>query len=743
METATQPENSVHFENFELKLRTRELYCNGMRLKIRGHPVDVLAILLENPGELVTREELKNRLWPADTFVDFEQILNNSVGRLRDTLNDRAESPKFIETLPRLGYRFIAQVEKSAPNNFVPQFPPLAETPSPRPLATDSPKRHHLSMKWIVRPGIALAIGAFAASAYWYVHTPLPAPYISHYEQLTLDGTRKVARGTDGTRIYLNLREAAGGIGEIPVLGGKLAKLPIDFPGGSEPPVWISVVSPDGSKLLVISDFNVDEGFKVWVVGTLGHPVRYLIRAYSATWSPDGRAVIYANAHGDIYTISAEGGEPQLIHRLDRPSSEIVQTHDLRYSPDGKTIRFTRFGGTIWEMSSTGANFHEWLPGGVEKQQKCCGNWSPDGRFYFFLVGGALVRDQSGPPLGQIYVADERRGRFRRGRAEPILLASSPLLWGNPVPSSDGKKIFARGVSLRGELERYDPVSRRLVPYLNGISAEMVAFSRDGNYVAYVSFPDGILWRANRDGSAPVQLSMPPFYPRNPRWSSDGTQILFVDNTRSGVDALYTVPSQGGTPTRLETDGGKPQTLADWSPDGKRLVYTTDPRFSSMPRENGKIGLRIFELTSGKITVLGEDDERFYAPLWSPDGRYIAARSFDDRKLAIFDLSAGSWKILFESEQTGRQYRTGEYIGNHNWSHDGRFIHFLRWNDGAVGVYRVSVNGGNIERVFDLPEGFRGTGYYDSWMSLDPDDAPLIFSDVGTDEIYALTLEQR
>src|SRR5512146_2114571 len=114
METASHPETTVQFEGFKLDLRTHELYQNGSRLKVRGHPVDVLAILLEHPGELVTRETLRKRLWPNDPFVDFESILNNSVGKLRDALGDKAESPHFIETLPRLGYRFIAQVHNGA-----------------------------------------------------------------------------------------------------------------------------------------------------------------------------------------------------------------------------------------------------------------------------------------------------------------------------------------------------------------------------------------------------------------------------------------------------------------------------------------------------------------------------------------------------------------------------------------------------------------------------------------------------
>ena len=110
METAAQPVHCVRFRTFELNLLTRELHRNGRLIKLHGHPIEVLAVLLERHGELVTREELQKRLWPKGTFVDFEQILNNSIRMLREALGDKAEAPQYIETLPRLGYRFIAPV---------------------------------------------------------------------------------------------------------------------------------------------------------------------------------------------------------------------------------------------------------------------------------------------------------------------------------------------------------------------------------------------------------------------------------------------------------------------------------------------------------------------------------------------------------------------------------------------------------------------------------------------------------
>jgi len=734
METTARSESSVRFEAFELNLCTRELYRDGSRLKIRGHPIDVLAILLEHPGELVTRETLQKLLWPDNTFVDFEQILNNSIGKLRDALGDRAESPRYIETLPRLGYRFIAPVEKGAGNNHAAQIQPITEALPATPMATIPSERQRISWHWIVWPVVSIVVAAFAVFGYWYVRRPLPAPYISHYEQLTLDGRRKDVRGTDGTRVYMVLTKPAQDvIAHVPASGGKVTEVPIDLQPHSD--LSVLGVSPEGSSLLVMNQAGTIEQGYVWIVMAVGRPARFLTRAYAASWSPDGRTVAYANPHGDIYTISVDGGEPRLLFRADTPAFQITRTLDMSWSPDGKSIRFTRWGGKIFEISSTGANFHEWLPGWNGGVKKCCGHWTPDGELFLFLAGRTLGTGPTiGPSgLGQIWAFDERHGRMRPRIAEPILLASDPLLLGNPVSSRDGKKIFARGVSLRGELERYDPNSKHLEPYLGGISAEMPDFSRDGKYVAYVSFPDGILWRANRDGGGVVQLTEPPFYPRNPRWSPDGTQILFTDNTHIGVDAIYVVSSQGGTPKRLFPDTGGPQSIADWSPDGTKVVYTTHPGFSYVPRDESKIETRIVELATGKVTTLPKRPGGFWAPLWSPDGRYIAGHSFDHRNLIIFDLKTGEWRDLPQKGDNAF----------HNWSHDGRFIYFVHWSQDKGGVCRVPVQGGKRELVFELPRDFRGTGWYGFWMSLDPTDAPLLVRDVGTDEIYALTLERK
>src|SRR6202011_1109840 len=131
----------ARFGPFEADLHTHELWKYGTRIRLVGQPFEILALLLSKPGELVTRDELRGRLWPGDTFVDFNHGLNAAVNKLREALSDSAENPRYVETLPRRGYRFIAIIEslnaKSSPVVATPPSPPVgirAETPPSLPF---------------------------------------------------------------------------------------------------------------------------------------------------------------------------------------------------------------------------------------------------------------------------------------------------------------------------------------------------------------------------------------------------------------------------------------------------------------------------------------------------------------------------------------------------------------------------------------------------------------------------------
>src|SRR5208282_1122830 len=144
--------------------------------------------------------------------------------------------------------------------------------------------------------------------------------------------------------------------------------------------------------------------------------------------------------------------------------------------------------------------------------------------------------------------------------------------FGSLSPSPDGKKLFVAGRQGRGELVRYDAQSHQFVPFLSGISAGELDFSRDGKWVTYVSYPDGALWRSRADGSDALQLTFPPISADLPRWSPDGSQIAFVDSELGRPLKVFLVSAQGGTPQELLPESLN-QVDPVWSQDGKQIAF--------------------------------------------------------------------------------------------------------------------------------------------------------------------------
>jgi DNA-binding winged helix-turn-helix (wHTH) protein len=213
---------SLRFGLFELDLVARELRKSGIRIKLQDQPFQILAILLERPGEIVTREELQKRLWPEDTFVDFDLSLNSAVKKLRQALSDDSENPRFIETLYRRGYRFIGPVNGAS----LPSAPTLgsaetvsiaavSERPSP-----SVPARNFRVLAWVFTAVLVLV----AAGLFW--STPSQPPRIAGYTQITRDGRAKGFHGfvTDGGRLYIREVELDRFvISEVSVSGGETA----------------------------------------------------------------------------------------------------------------------------------------------------------------------------------------------------------------------------------------------------------------------------------------------------------------------------------------------------------------------------------------------------------------------------------------------------------------------------------------------------------------------------------------
>ncbi len=557
--------------------------------------------------------------------------------------------------------------------------------------------------KWAVAAGGSLALAA-VASLFYLQSRPLPPPRVSGYVPLTHDGNEKHLSGTDGTRLYFEDVTAAGwSIAQVSGTGGEVAGV-----AAPTPTMRALAVSPDGANLLVADEAGTTWKGPLWSLPVLGGSPRKLGNAIAqaAAWSPDGQKIVFADGH-DIFVAKNDGSESyKLVSAQDR-------VFDLVWSPDGTVIRFSIAAddgslsgrSSLWQVSANGTNLHPLLPTGHVPLGECCGQWTADAKYFVF---------QS---QGNIWARAEKGSWFGKADGQPTQVTSGPMAFSSPVPSKDGKKLFVVGALAHGELDRYDGKAAAFVPFLSGISADSVSFSRDGQRVAYVSFPEGALWISKPDGSQPLQISYPPLQVLLPRWSPDGKQIVFYAISTGQKSKLYMVSSAGGTPSELLPEVSEVQYDPTWSPDGRSIMFGGGPG-------DPNATIRILDLGTQQISTLS-GSKGLFSPRWSPDGRHVIAIPFDSSGLMLFDFAAQKWEQIAKVT-----------AGFPLWSKNGDYVYFLHWQDQPA-VMRVSIGDRKLERVADL-KNFRMTGYFDIWMGVAPDDSPLLLRNTGTQEIYSL-----
>jgi Tol biopolymer transport system component len=390
-------------------------------------------------------------------------------------------------------------------------------------------------------------------------------------------------------------------------------------------------------------------------------------------------------------------------------------------------IARTPYSSALWEVSSDGSNLHRMDLFAGEPRPIHDMNWTSDGRYFLFTAG----RGSSFNPYiivgGDIWAVREAKSSLFRKSAKPIQLTTGALSFWSPTPSPDGKQVFATGGRVRGELLRYDLKSRKLEPYLSGISAEGLDFSRDGKWVAYVTFPESILWRSKLDGSERMQLTNPPLVAGWPHWSPDGTRIAFAALPPGGIWNISVVSAEGGRP-EVVSQGERAEMDPTWSPDGNSLI-SSGLNWDPQPR------LAAVDLRTARTSIV-PGSEGMISPLVSPDGRFIVAlEAPGDRKLYLFDQEKQKWSELMSVKGPGMIWPT-------NWSGDSKFLYAVDGLDQHTGVfYRIRIADRQIERMaaFQVPQGV--TGYWTAWAGVTPDGSPLVLSDLSIQEIYALDVD--
>ncbi|MGB7589909.1 MAG: protein kinase [Terriglobia bacterium] len=560
--------------------------------------------------------------------------------------------------------------------------------------------------------GALIAITAILA---YLLTRPLPPPRVLRTVQLTNTNRPKSGMVTDGTRLYFLDNQL--GPAQTSVTGGETVPIPTSLILGDLGWRYLYDISPDGSQLLLPTFLNESTPeAALWTLSVLGGSPRRLgnLEGHSAAWSPDGNRIAYSKGN-EIFLAKSDGSEPRRLLTTTGTSG------DLRWSPDGTILRFTvddpqTNNHSIWQASSDGGNLHPLLPGWNNPPNECCGHWTPDGRYFVFQA----VREGT----ANVWALREDSGLFRSTRHEPVQLTTGPMNTGEPVPSRDGKKLFVQGWQPRAELVRYDAKSGQFAPYLSGISAMALDFSRDGEWVAYNDYADGAMWRSKVDGTQKLQLTFPPMQAYLPRWSPDGKQIAFFGHPPGEPSQIYVIPTAGGLPQliyRRETNLADP----NWSPDGKSLI------FGGNGLSNQGSAVYVLDMKTRNASKLPGSDGLF-SPRWSPNGRYVVAITLDSLKLVLFDFTTQKWTELAKAKG---------FLGYPNWSRDGRYVYFLGILDKEEGYFRVQISDRKLEQVLSL-KGFQAAvGPFGNWSGLAPDESPLFVRDASIQEIYALDWE--
>ncbi len=737
-ESAQFPQQRLRFGAYEIDLRAGELWKAGRKRKLTGQPFLVLAILLERPGEVVSREELQKRLWP-DTFVDADHNLNTAINKIREALNDSSERPRFIETLSRRGYRFIAPVETVPP----PAPPVSNEAASPSSLASEAnsegtatttvapvppaiapeaapPPTSYLRSSQMRRLATWSAIAIAALVMAYLLRPTVPPPRLIGMRQLTHDGTAKLFMGpsatplamfTDGARVYFGEVEPSGlKVMQVSTLGGESERVPVPFDF-----VGLTDLSVSQSKLLLQTPTNASV-----TLGTLwtmplpaGQPQSNgKLAVFDAAWSPDGDWIYYTIG-SDLWV--ARNDESQQRKLL----SGKGLLNWIRFSHDGQRIRFSAFDqahntNALWQARTDGSHLRPVLPG----WNACCGSWTPDGKYFVFasMRGGSW----------NLWAMREKREWWRRTDPEPVRLTIGQMSSISPLPSIDGKTIFFIGSIPRGELVRYDLRKRLFVPYLAGLSADGLAFSRDGSRVTWTTVPEGTLWQSKADGSDRRQLTFPPMQSSEPRWSPDGTRIAFAAQEPGKTSKIYIVPAGGGFAEQVTADesyDGDPS----WSPSGDALAFG-QPEPNDAGAEHHPI--QIVDLRSRAVTVL-PGSSHYFSPRWSPDGRWLLALDDETFALELYNFTTQKWEQL-----------TNLAANYPNWTSDSQCVLFNVLSGPSAAqqpYYRICLSDRKPQLLVNLAEGGSlVSSTFDFWTGVTPDGSILGIRDISIEEIYAL-----
>lgn len=685
----------------------RILLRDDERIQMSPRVFDLLLVLVENAGRLVTKEILLNRIW-SDSFVE-EGNLNQTVSRLRKLLGERPNENRFIETVPRVGYRFVADVAlidsptEAATQSSVSTVEPsgIARTITPR--------------KWIAVPAVIVlvALGSFSI---WYFGPRMRVTDAARPSKQTLirltdyplreerplftrEGDIRFTRWEDGNPVnFVMGADGSNPRRDMPIAGLKTGS-------------W----APDGKKVVFFKEGNDDSLFLADSDGS--DEIRLPFIAGNMDWSPDSTGFLYQSGrtNSDIYLYTVATGKSTTV--VASPSFEA----DPSFSPDGRSVLFVsdRDGNTeIYIQDLDGANLRRLTNHPAHDEFP---TFSPDGTqivfnsnreeenydVYIMNADGSGIRRLTNweseeeirpgcwsPDGTQILLTSDKEGKgdVYKMNVEPFapveLLKDESHDLRFPVYSPDGGKLIYVSVteSKMGDLHLVDLATKRdKVLLTSEISDLYPKFSPDGNSIVFQHRIQGNaeICVVSVEGGEVRNLTNNPVRDVNPAWSPDGSKIVFASNRDGNYDVfpIYLMNSDGSNPHRIY-HANAVSLSPTWSPDGRQIVFAND-------KEDGRTGN--FELFAIEPeTVIPETRLTFrkrydIEPVFSPDGKRIAFASNAD----------GNWEIYVMDHDGSRLLRVTRDLAsdiNPSWSPDGKRLIFSSERNGKAAIFETSID---------------------------------------------------
>lgn len=760
---SSQDNQLYEFGPFVIDARSRILLKDGTTVRLTPKAFDTLFVLVQHAAQVVEKEQLLREVWP-DIFVE-EGSLSHNIHGLRKALGDDSSEPRYIETIPKRGYRFVApvkisqakivQAEPAVPGGFsaleddalviekhtyarvisdeveVDELPARFDEPKllaqPESLLPAAPTQaltaradHRKKRRvWIAVVAGVLLIAATLAAFLYLKRPPVTAPPVSRAKSTLVRLTNNHAMdcepvwSPDGSRIaFWSNRDGGKEIYVMDANGANVKRLTNNVTDDVNP-AW----SPDGSKLLFESER--DGNREIYVMDADGNNQLRLTRDNAvdstASWSPDGRLIAFASNRDtgvpynpynmDIYVMNADGSNVRRI--VADPEYDVGP----QWSLDGRRILF---------MTGRNGNFDVYVMNadGTEQKNLTADHAGSDGAPVWSMDGHNIAFARKIEGKDQLFVMDSDGSNLKRVTHDAANHGS--LGW-----SPDGSKLTFQ-TDLDGNWEIYAiSVDGELAQLTNDAAEDVMPdWSPDGNKIAFSSNRNGKqqIYVMNADGSSPAQITNSPAEDTEPAWAPDGKQIAFA-SLRDGNKEIYVMNADGTNARRLTNDPAV-DSSPRWSSDG-RILFTSN--------RDGRADIYVMDGEGRNVSRLTTIGTAYGT--WSPEGKKV---TFVSRSSEI--IGGAYWLQVYVIDADGSNLkmltRSPNSIFVPRWSADGATITFaVEYHGTRANIFEMKASGGELKRLTAGPK-------FDGWPAYSPDGTKLAFESNrnGNYEIYVMNL---